>query len=102
MSARLSVALAASGVVACVAYVGACIYDFVVNGGRGDPYLIVRDIHFGYYHRVALAGWVGGAFGILVLHAANAPNRVTQLESFLTRATVPLVVVLVVLAFIFP
>ncbi len=102
MSARASTALAMAGMAASGAYVSACIYDFVINGGRGDPYLIMRDIHFGYYHRVALAAWAGGVAGIIAFYAANAPQKVLRMESFLTRAALPVVVGLAVLTFIFP
>ena len=101
MSARWSLASTSAGLSASCAYVGACIYDFVISG-RGDPYLIVRDIHFGYYHRVALAAWIGGIGGIVVFAYAHSETRTKQTERVLLRAALPIVCMLTVLTFVFP
>jgi hypothetical protein len=101
MRGRLSVAIAIAALAASTAYVLACAYELAV-AGRGDPYLIVRDVHFGYYHRVALAAWVGGIAGIVAHYAVATEDRVRRAEEAITRAVLPLLLVLAVGTFVFP
>lgn len=101
MRDRVSVALAIAALAASLAYVVACAYDLAVSG-RGDPYLVVRDVHFGYYHRVALAAWTGGVAGLIGLFTLGSTDRVRAAERVVMRATLPIVIVLAIGTFVFP
>jgi hypothetical protein len=98
---RVSLAIATAGLAAAIVYVVACIYDRIVSG-LADPFSIVRDVHFGYYHRAALAAWLGGIAGLIAARLLDSPERVTSLTQILTRATLPTVVLLSVAAYFFP
>jgi hypothetical protein len=100
-SRRLALALASAALGASIVYVAACIYDRVVSG-LADPFLIVRDVHFGYYHRAVLAAWLGGAAGLVSHRLLDSRERVERVTRVLTRATLPAVVVLSVATYFFP
>ncbi|MBN8611396.1 MAG: hypothetical protein J0L92_12455 [Deltaproteobacteria bacterium] len=98
---RVSLATATAGLAAAIVYVVACIYDRIVSG-LADPFLIVRDVHFGYYHRAVLAAWLGGIAGLIAARLLDSPERVSWVTRVLTRATLPTVVLLSVATYLFP
>jgi hypothetical protein len=98
---RTALALVLSALAASIAYVAACVYDRIVSG-VADPFLIVRDAHFGYYHRAALATWIGGAAGLVAYRSLERPRRVDALVRALTPAVLPLVVIITIAAHVFP
>ena len=98
---RVSLAIATAGLAAAIVYVVACIYDRIVSG-LADPFLIVRDVHFGYYHRAVLAAWLGGIAGLIAARLLDSPERVSRVTHVLTRATLPTVVLLSVATYFFP
>ncbi len=98
---RLSLAGAIGALTSAAGYVLATMYEQLVAGPT-DPFLIVRDIHFGYYHRAALAAWIGGVGALVAFRLIDQPSRVAAAERWITRGTLPLVVVLGVLSMVFP
>ncbi|GAB4215189.1 MAG: hypothetical protein OHK0013_40540 [Sandaracinaceae bacterium] len=101
LTGRRGTATAIAAIAASVAYVVAGVYERIV-AGETDPFLIVRDIHFGYYHRAALAAWIGGTAGLVALRLLDEPGRIARAERALTRATVPLVLALAVVTYLVP
>lgn len=98
---RAALALVFLALAASVAYVAACVYDRVVSG-LADPFLIVRDVHFGYYHRAVLAAWLGGAAALVAHRSLDRPDRVDGFARVLTPTVLPLVVAVAVAAYVFP
>jgi hypothetical protein len=98
---RLPTAGAVAALSASVAYVIANLYERVV-AGEPDPFLIVRDIHFGYYHRAALAAWLGVAGGMVAFRLLVTPAEVERVQRWVGGTTLPLVVALGALAYLFP
>lgn len=98
---RLALALAATALGASIVYVVACIYDRLVSG-LADPFLIVRDVHFGYYHRATLAAWLGGIAGLVVHRLLDSPERVARVTQVLVRSTLPTILALCVATYFFP
>lgn len=95
-----SASLALAGLGASTAYVAQCAYELAV-GGRGDPYLVVRDVHFGYYHRVALAAWLGGLVFVLARLALDA-GRAQRVIDGLTPWVLPWIALLAIGTYVFP
>lgn len=98
---RAALALVVCALAASVAYVAACVYDRIVSG-LADPFLIVRDAHFGYYHRAALAAWIGGAAALVAYRSLDRPQRIDGLVRALTPAVLPLVAIVAIAAYVFP
>jgi hypothetical protein len=94
-------ASAIAATTAAVAYVVAGVYERIV-AGETDPFLIVRDVHFGYYHRVGLAAWIGASAGLVALRLLDVPERVARAERAITAAALPLVIVLAIVAYLVP
>ncbi|MBX7195402.1 MAG: hypothetical protein K1X94_25325 [Sandaracinaceae bacterium] len=101
MSQRAALAGVVAALGASTTYVAALVYELAV-GGRGDPYLIVRDVHFGYYHRVALAVWVGLVAGLLAHMHLDTDARRVRVETQLTRHTLWIVGLLAIVSFVCP
>jgi ABC-type polysaccharide transport system permease subunit len=87
--------------VASLAYVAACVYDRLVSG-LADPFLIVRDVHFGYYHRAALAAWIGGAAALVAYRSLDGAERIDRLVRALVPTILPVVVLVAIATYVFP
>ncbi|MFN7696653.1 MAG: hypothetical protein ACK6CU_24375 [Deltaproteobacteria bacterium] len=98
---RRALAIVVTSLAASVAYVAACVYDRLVTG-LADPYLIVRDVHFGYYHRAGLALWLGGVAGLVAYRTLERRERVELLVRFATPLVLPLVLLVALAAYVFP
>lgn len=101
IATRRATALAVGALSASSFYVIATIYEQIVAGPT-DPFLIVRDVHFGYYHRAVLAAWLGGVAALVAWRSLDAPERVARVERWVTTLTLPLVVLLGIAATVFP
>jgi len=91
---RLAVASLVFALAAPLAYVTQRIYERA-RGAIVSPFLLVRDLHVGYFYRVAIAVFVGGAIAAIaqrVLEASDArPERVGRrlgLAAYLITAIV--------------
>lgn len=99
--ARWAAAFAVGALVASTAYVVATIYEQIVAGPT-DPFLIVRDVHFGYYHRAGLAAWTGGAAALACAQIVTSSSAIARIERLVTAWTIPWTLALAVLAYLFP
>ena len=98
---RAALALVVCALAASVAYVAACVYDRLVSG-LADPFLIVRDVHFGYYHRAALAAWVGGAVALVAYRSLDRTERGDRAVRLLLPSVLPVVALVAFAAYVFP
>jgi hypothetical protein len=99
--AALALAAAVFALAAPVAYVAQRIYE-VARSGPVDPLLILRDSHTGFYWRAATATWWAGLFAIMAYGAARNDGPRARLARALAWSGLPLVIVVVLLAWWLP
>lgn len=98
---RIALASIVAALAGGLSYVLDRIYFHVLSGG-GMPAIVVREARVGYHLALMIAGFVAVLAGLVTAELVRGEGQLATLERVLERATLPVMLVVGVLTFVFP